>query len=171
MPTFGNTNAEVNEQSPVRIVYGRHNLSESGDIQSITVYIHTNSSTESIQCALYDDDGGAPQNPSNLLGTTEIRSLNIASGSVDWYTFNFASPISATSGDYWLALYNTSETSNTLRWYVGSAGTGDTHYTAASPGGWPDPATVAIQQTGILSIYATYTVGGAPTLALLGVGQ
>lgn len=164
MPNFGNESIEATAQSPIRIVYSRHTLSEDGDVESITVYIHTNGVTIDVQCALYDNT--SPDDPNNFLGGTEIRSLNISSGSPGWYTFNFASPVSLTAGEYWITLSG-ENTSNTLRWYVGAVATGDTHYSNTSVAPWPDPADIATRQDRIMSIYATYTTGGGIGSGLL----
>lgn len=171
MPNAGNENIEASEQSPVRTAYSKIALSEEGTFTSVWWYLHTNGIEIDVQAALYDHDGGSPGDPDNLLEVTSIRTLNVSSGSPDWYEFDLDSPVIASIADYWVGMSGDG-TSNSLRWFSGS--TGNLHFSGSNPSPrFEDPAQVSIRQTVVASAYATYSTGSVltPTLTLLGVGS
>jgi hypothetical protein len=124
--------------------------SESGQAQSITVYIKQYSTqTPKIKCAIYADNNGYP---GALVGYTEEWTLT--SGWDGWKTFNIVSGGSLSPGYYWLVFF-----SNGVATYYYDAG--DTNqFVAASqtydgfPDTYPSGGTYYARK---YSIYCTYT--------------
>ena len=76
----------------------KYGLPQASDVENITVYLTGPTGNFRVTgCAIYSDNNGVP---STLLGSTET-----AWPSSGWTTFSFASPLSLSSGQYWIFFY------------------------------------------------------------------
>lgn len=75
------------------------------------------SPTGDATCSIYTLDGDGK--PSVNLGTATYPNASVGgSGTYDWYTFSFGTPIAVTAGTYYAVVFtSTTDTSNTVMWF------------------------------------------------------
>lgn len=79
-------------------------LPEAGNVTRIHFYGQSvNPANSNVVGLIWDDDGGAPSVPRNLMGTTVAGVVTFAV--VQWYTFNFAVPLHLNAGTYWIGVF------------------------------------------------------------------
>ena len=152
---FGRSSYDAGVSRTVREkIYGSlYALSGEGtvDATSMTVYSETSGGNNTWKLAIYDASY-------NLVGSTEERSI----GYDDWFTFDFASPLTLTRGQsYYLVAWSSNENDGGyVSGYGYSVGAGryqDIDYSTAG-GSFPDP----LDQTShdrLVSIYVNYSPG------------
>lgn len=131
---------------------------EDGTINSISAWVgEVNSTTQRVKFGLYDSSG-------NLLGETDIYSGATIGATPAVVTLNLTTPYAATGGsDYRLGLLFESGSSLYNHDFVGNFASNDTST-------WPNFADPNLDPFDVgheLSIYATYTAGGASGTNLL----
>ena len=146
--SFGKTDigGSGTSSSNPRILGSKFALTEDGILTKITAFVKSSSSTDNVQCGIYDSSY-------NLKGTTNEASVGT---SFSWVDFSFASPLSLTSGDYFITIGH--DTRLYFKYDPGS--TDQTEYRGWTYGIWPDPAGFDSSQDWEMSIYATYTISG-----------
>jgi hypothetical protein len=159
-PTFGYTTPGGTMQSNLgnRAIAGtKEALTESGDVTKISVYGADTSGTLNAKALIYDDDGTGAD-PGTLMGVTEAISVDTTTQFRD---YSFASPISLTAANWWLAFTNDADT-HTFYWDANASYKYiiDTSFNYATPGTLDNIAQATSRR---VSIYATYTAdaGGA----------
>jgi parallel beta-helix repeat protein len=153
--TFGKTTvgtiADANRVPTLQVQ--RFQLTETGAVSKLTVYVSGQSSSCNIIGVIYADNAGVP---TTLVAKTPIT--NVA-GAAGWYDLVFSSPVSLTAGYYHLGWL--SGVSTTLTTYYDAGGT-HTWNTALQSGAPfyptpPNPFKVENHNAYTFSIYATYT--------------
>jgi hypothetical protein len=156
LSTFGKTTvgalADVNSVPTLQVQ--RFQLTGSGIVSKLTVYVGGQSSPCNIIGVIYADNAGVP---TTLLAKTPIT--NVA-GAAGWRDLVFSSPVSLTAGYYHLGWL--SGASTTLTTYYDAGGT-HTWNTALQSGARfyptpPNPFVVERQNAYTFSTYATYTL-------------
>lgn len=159
--TFGNTgvggtgNGQNSDQPTLG---GYFNLSVNGNVSKITAYCSGDGGNGTGN--IYTDSAGEPNTPQGNTGATAIPTPY---GSPVWFDVTYGTPLSLNSGNYWLGMWGsldyweiyydtaTAETRDKL------SPTGYTYPTYPNP--WDTVNDRTLNQR--LSIYATYTAGGA----------
>ena len=149
MTTFGYTtigsSTESGHHSGI-IISGLYASTQSGTLDSITVYIKGDSAAGYVTCALYDD--------TTLIGVTTQQSI---STSPTWVTCPFASPPSVYIQNYRLAVFTS--VASTMYYDAG----GNYKYRLSTYPTFPDPTTwsPAGGYNVNWSLYATYTASSS----------
>ena len=154
--TFGNTT--VASASIAIATYKdatKFTLAESGTIQSITVYFAN--SGYNAKTAIFTDNNGVP-------GTLISQSASQRVSTTGWNTFALTQK-SISTGKYWLTVLTDSKTAQGRIVYSGSE---DTHVERLGAPTYSSEfassfGTLAWHNTGLVSIYATYTPGAQAT--------
>jgi hypothetical protein len=131
-------------------------ITEAGTADSITVALKylTSAWTGKAKCAIYK------HSDLSLVGATDERTITVTNTYV-WYTFNFSVKPSLTANEnYILVVWGQSAAGGVRTPY--DAGSADQmHYQSIVYGDFPNPL-VPTHVANKVSIYCTYTVGGAP---------
>lgn len=152
--TFGNTiylykkSLDYNQMG-----LSKYPLSVDGDVTKLTVRVYTSAGTLGVKGVIYDDDG-AGGIPGTLKGVTEITNITTTA---DWYDLTFSSPISLTTGDWWLGIIGSNVTVNFHWAETGASRLGYDSYNSPTN---PWSASSRSTETHDFAIYATYTAGG-----------
>jgi hypothetical protein len=124
-------------------------LPEDGTVTSITCYLDYDSGSTDAQFGIYDTSG-------NLKGKTGTV---VAESAGAWETANLITPVALSAGDYILCVWI--KAAGTYTKYAA----GDVNQMKDEPGNtwstWPDPGDFSNLGNSKVSIYATYTIGGA----------
>jgi hypothetical protein len=165
-PTFGKTSIGASEDSDSGYQIGcKYGCSETGTLTKISLYVKR-ASTGNMKTAVWNDNSGVP---GSLFATSSEVSVGT---SYSWVDFTISGSVS--NANYWLGFEGNA---GNLYYYKFDSGTSNqsawrtVSYTSfpTNPFGTPD-----FYQARALSIYATYTTGGAVSSAkrkLLGVGR
>ncbi len=156
-PTFGYTSigGSYNYWSEYADLTNGFTLSEDGDVESISVYMHDENGNgpKNVIMGLYD-------NTRNLLATTGEATVPL-NETGDWFTGTIASPYSATVGTYGLAFRQDGEI---YKKYDTGTGRTNLDFLGAYAASMPDPLNNDSTQNEISSIYATYTASAVPVV-------
>lgn len=149
-PTFGYTSIGTTTDTPsTEVTASKFQLSETGTVSSISVYLNALSGTVNAKTAIYADSTGLPQ--ALIAESSEKTSINT---SPTWQELTISQELEA--GTYWLAV-RTSGT-HQLKYDSGASEQWQQSSTETYPA-LPDPFNRVTwkAQSRILSIYATYT--------------
>jgi subtilisin family serine protease len=135
-------------------------LGVSGNVTKLSMYLEPGgkAGTEVFKGVIYSDSGGKP---SALLGVTS--QVTFQSGSAaGWYDLPFSSPVSLPAGTYWVgAISGGTARVAALRF---TRSTNSRAYNSNSYGSGPtNPFGSATIDSELMSIYASYTTGAAPS--------
>lgn len=164
--TFGYTTGQTSSQYSGRnsLALSKFTLSENGVVSKLTIYTQNYTDPTLMKGLIYSDNAGYPDQL--LITPSEISTGTHTSGG--WV--DLIASVSLNAGTYWLG-YITPTTSN----YVSSLSSGG-NGTAKVAGTYATPETTypsgaALDADGIISIYATYTAGGASTKTQINIGD
>jgi hypothetical protein len=131
----------------------RFQLTETGTVSKLTVYVSGQSSSCNIIGVIYADNAGVP---TTLVAKTPIT--NVA-GATGWHDLVFSSPVSLTAGYYHLGWLSGASTTLTTYYDAGGTHTWNTGWQIPAPfyPTPPNPFVVEKQNAYTFSIYATYT--------------
>jgi len=133
-------------------------ITEEGTADSITVSLYNGGSawTGKLKCAIY------LHSDLNLKGATEERTIALT-GTLTWYTFNFATPKPSLTANtaYILVVWAEMGNGNVKVAYSGGDANQGHYQLISYTGNFPNPL-VPTHDNNKYSIYCTYTVGGAP---------
>jgi hypothetical protein len=132
----------------------KFSLPVDGTVSSITQYNGCDSGTPSVQYAIYDSS-------LNLKGNTGAYGLTTSYG---WHTLDLVTPVFLSAGDYILV-----SCSNGTGYTKRTGSTGQSYYSSSGKtyGTWDNPATLGVASDSSMSIYATYTPGGATNVVYM----
>ncbi|MGE5296210.1 MAG: FG-GAP-like repeat-containing protein, partial [Solirubrobacterales bacterium] len=137
---FSNISAVANRRAQPVVA------AQAGTLDSISIY-HQGGTGHAI-LAVYSDASGLP---GTLLGATSSTLINSTAG---WQTIALQSPVAVSAGQtVWLAWVF--ENDPGMRWMEGTPGRASS--TATWSGGMPESFGAATTNTGLYSIYATYS--------------
>jgi hypothetical protein len=154
MSVFGNQNigaSWLNISGSYGVLGGKATLAEAGIITSITAYFGQDSGSGSYSFALYTVTGGGD---GALVGYTAPAAIISA---YDWRTQNLVTPYVAVAGDFYLEIWTNGTAVYTK---YDASGVFSIMSVPGTFPTWPNPL-LGSEFTGLVSIYATYTTGGA----------
>jgi len=165
--SIGATNIETNRTAAMQI-----ECPVAGNIISASIYMDSNGDATDVISALYN-----PTTDSRFNGTADdviVRAtdeaVNIARGSPEWVTLDFASPYACAVDELlWIAF----ATSFTTSWYIfyDSNSTGEQNaYGPAAGDALDDPYTHSFTNDWDLSIYVTIDTGGGDVVIEVPLG-
>lgn len=155
--TFGETSAASNNWAigADEIWATKFTLTEDGTVTSMSFYGRNGvGGSQNMKMGIYSDNSG----PDVLLGTSDEAAVSLT---IQWWNFNFSSPLELTAGDYWLSGHM--DGGPQVFYFAGDVGQTEKEpvvYTGTLPSTFPtSPDETASQRT---SMYATYTPTEAP---------
>lgn len=155
--TQGGISHSLSDGTTNKIRAGKFQISEVGTADSITVYLESNNvGAVNAKCAIYETDW-------DLVDETE--ELSVAGGYDNWKTFNFPAPKQSLDAntDYWLCAWAADSESGKRILIFFAADSAQYSHKTENYDGWPNPLTDMLGPYDYkMSIYCTYTPGGAP---------